>query len=189
MAKIGMEYVVMAKCTEDESGAATYSDGRYIGPSSAFSATANNNEVKDYGDDRAVESDVTLNDFSISVEVNELPLELEAFMLGHAYDSDAKEMQTTTEDIAPYLGVGFIGKSRRNNKTVYRGVWFVKCQFANPNEENATKQESTTFNHSTLEGTAYPLPNHDMSTKKEFDDLDDAKAWLNGLAGIETVGA
>lgn len=184
MAKIGMEYVVMAKLTENESGAASYSDGRYIGPSSAFSLQTNNNDIKDYGDDRTVESDVTLNNITLSVEVNELSLELEAFMLGHNYSTEDKEMITSTEDIAPYLGVGFIGKSRRDNKTIYKGVWLPKCQFMNPSDENATKQESTTFNHSTLEGTAYPLTDHTMSDKKEFETLEDAKEWLNEKASI-----
>lgn len=184
MAKIGMEYVVYAKLGSDEE---TYSAGKYLGPTSAFNMTTNNNDIKDYGDDRAVESDVTLNDITISVEVNEFGVELEADLLGHKIDPESGEMVSSTEDVAPYLGVGFIGKSRSNNATIYRAIWLPKCQFKNPADDNSTKQESTTFNHSTLEGTAFPLADHTMNVKKEFKGegaLDAAKAWLNGKANI-----
>lgn len=184
MAKIGMEYVVAAILHEDEQGKATYTDGRYIGPSSAFNMNTNNNDVKDFGDNRVVESDTTLNYISVSAEVNQLGLELECFLLGHEYDEEKKECDESTLDVAPYLGFGFVGMSRSEGKTIYRAVWLKKVQFAAPADDNSTKTENTTFNHSTLEGSAYELADHTIRKKSEHDTLDDAKAWLNELAGI-----
>lgn len=183
MAKIGMEYVVSALLSE-ESGSAVYSAGKYWGPSSSFNLTTNNNDVTDYGDNKAVETDKTLSTISVSVELNELTLALEAELLGHEYNAESKEMKTTVYDIAPNVGLGCIGLSRRDNKDVYRAIFLNKVQFANPADENTTKQESTAFNHTTFEGTAFPLNTGEMSVKAEFDTLAAAKTWLNAKVGI-----
>lgn len=184
MAKVGMEYVVSAKLTEAQDGTPSYAGGRYWGPSSSFSMTSNTNDVKDYGDDRVVETDKTVNNYTVSIELNELSLELEAEILGHTYSSENKSMKISNQDVAPFIGLGCIGKSRRNNKNVYKGIWVFKAQVADPSDEYTTKQENTTFNHVSLEGTAFALANGDMVDKQEFDTLEAAKAWLNTKANI-----
>lgn len=184
MAKIGMEYVVSALLSEND-GIATYSEGQYWGPASTFNLTTNNNDVTDYGDNKAVETDKTLNTITVSVELNELTLALEAALLGHTYDAEKREMKTTVSDIAPNVGLGCIGLSRRDNKDVYRAIFLHKVQFANPADDNSTKQESTSFNHTTFEGTAFPLATGEMSVKAEFDTLAAAKVWLNEKANIQ----
>lgn len=186
MAKVGMEYVVSAHLTEGEDGVATYTKGRYWGPSSSFSVSPNASSVDDYGDDGVVESDRSITNAGISIELNESTLELEADILGHVYDSETKEMTSSRDDQAPWLGMGCVGKSMRNNKIVFRVIWLNKVMVNEAGEELATKQETTTFNHSTYEGTAYSLKDEKGSwvIKKEFDTLAAAKAYLNEKAGI-----
>lgn len=183
MAKIGMEYVVSAKLSE-AGDTATYADGKYWGPTSSINVSPNVNDVKDYGDDRVVETDTSVTNAGISVELNENTLELEAFLLGHTYEKEKKELSCSVNDIAPFVGTGFVGKSKNNGKVVYRGVWLTKCQFKSPNDDNSTKQESTTFNHTTFEGTAYYLKSGVWREKAEFDTLEEAKAWLDKKANI-----
>lgn len=186
MAKIGFEYVCAAELTENEStGEFSYKDGKYLGPSAGITLNTNNNDVKDYGDDRTVASDTTLNNITLSLEINEFSTKLNAWLLGHAYNEEKRSMKTNTEDVAPNMGVGFIGKSlNTENKLVYRSVLLYKCKFAEPSDENTTKGESTTFNHTTIEGTATPLANHDIKDQAEFDTLEEAKEWINDQLGI-----
>ena len=76
---------------------------------------------------------------------------------------------------------------KRNNEYVMTATFLFKAQFAAPNNENSTKQESTSFNHTTFEGSAYPLKNHKLYRAKEFKGetaLEDAKAWLDAIVGI-----
>lgn len=185
MAKVGMEYVVSAHLTELE-GVASYDKGKVWGPASSFSVSPNVNEVVDYGDDRAVETDRSVNNAGVSIELNESTLELEADILGHTYSSESKEMTAARDDVAPFLGLGCVGKSRRNNVLVYRAIWLSKVQVNEAGEDLATKQETTTFNHSTYEGTAFALADEKGTwvIKKEFDTLEAAKAFLNTKAGI-----
>ena len=188
MAKIGFEYTVMGKLTSGtgtSGSAATYTNGIYMGPNSAFNFTPNSNDVKDYGDDRVVETDTSVIDGSISVEHNELTAEQEAYMLGHNY-SDGRVI-SNAEDIAPFIGIGFVGKSKRNGSRKYTAKFYYKAQFREPGDDNATKQDSTTFSHSTLEGNMFTLDNGDWRDAKEFDTLAAAKSWLNAKVGIPSV--
>jgi len=188
MAKVGMEYVVSATLTEGSNGSTTYADAIYWGPSSSFSITPQANDVTDYGDDRAVEIDKSVNKADVSIELNESTLELESALLGHTYDSSSKEMVASRDDVAPFIGLGCVGKSLRNNTMVYRGIWLSKVKVAEPTDENTTKQESTSFNHSTYSGTAYTIGDTKgtLITKAEFSTLTAAKAWLDGKAGVTT---
>lgn len=184
MAKVGLEYVCSAKLTEaEETGAATYAAKRYWGPSSTVGATPNTNQVQDYGDDRVVESENTLTSIALSIELNEPTLELEAELLGHEYDSETNEIIEGSDDVAPFEGIGFVGKSKRNGKMIFRAIFYPKVQVSQPDEEYSTKTDTTTFNHSTFAGNAYALGNtkHTIRRKAEFDNLAAAKAWVDNL--------
>ena len=195
MAKVGFEYVAMGKMTADTDtslSAVQYTEGIYMGPNAAFNFTPNANDVKDYGDDRVVETDTSVIDGTISVEHNELTMEQEAYMLGHtvaeaAQDSPA-HIVSNADDVAPYLGIGFVGKSKRSGAMKYTAKFYPKCQFREPNDENSSKQDSTTFNHTNLEGNMFTLQNGDWRDSAEFDTLATAKTWINGKVGISAGG-
>jgi len=187
MAKIGMEYVCSAELTESNAGGQytrTYANGRYWGPSSSFTGSPTNSDVKDFGDDRACETDVSFSNGSLSVELNENTLALEAWLLGHTYDASTKKMVCNSADVPPFLGTAAIGKSRRNNVTIYRVIVYYKTQFASPEDGLQTKQENTTFNHTTLSGSFFECQDHAWKEMQEFDTLDAAKTYINTLFGI-----
>ena len=186
MAKIGFEYVVVGKLSES-GGSPSYLDSMYFGPNAAFNVTVNSNDVKDYGDDRAVETDATMIDAAISVEHNELTLEQEAYLLGHTQNSTTDVVVYNVEDEAPFVGIGFVGKSKRSGSRVYTAKVYFKCQFKQPGDDNATKQDSTSFAHTTLEGNIYCTENSKLwRTAKEFSTLADAKEFLDDYFGIES---
>ena len=192
MAKIGFEYTVIAKMTAgtDKSlSEVAYTEGIYMGPNSAFNFSPNANDVKDYGDDRVTETDTSVIDGTISVEHNELTMEQEAYMLGHSITgaTGSEHIVSNAEDIAPYLGIGFVGKSKRSGALKYSAKFYPKTQFREPGDDNATKQDSTAFAHTTMEGNMFTLENGDWRDAAEFDTLAAAKAWLNAKVGITTT--
>lgn len=176
MAKKGIRYAVFGKLNEQ---AGTYSNGANLSPVAAFNGTPNNSNVKDYGDDICVEVANETVGASLSVELTNDDLEIIALLLGHTLTSG--EMEYNSNDQAPYVGCGAIGKSGSK----WRAKFYKKVLFAEPNDENATKQESTTFGHLTLEGDAVPLADGSWKAEKEFTQLADAKAWLNAKVGIQ----
>jgi len=186
MAKTGLEYVVLGDLNEADG---TYSNGFYLGPTSTFNGSPATSDVKDYGDDRAVETDNSVTGGTVSVELNEMVNEHYARMLGHEHDKTKDSVKCNANDVAPFLGIGAVGKSKADNRNKYTVKFYHKAQFKEPNDENATKQESVTFAHTTLEGNLFTLENGDWKEVRGFDELDAAKAWLNEKVGITAGGA
>lgn len=181
MAKIGFEYIVAGKLDTDVStsaSAAVYTETREIGPGANVNGSPTSSDVKDYGDDRTVATDVSVTGGTLSLELNEPSMANEAWILGHTIDADGA-MLRNSNDIPPYVGIGFVGKSRQlDNTTGYRAKIYLKAQFKEPNDENATKQESVTFSHTTMEGNLFQLENGDWKLDKLFETLAEAKAYV-----------
>lgn len=188
MAKIGFEYIAAAELTlstATDAKSAKYTKGKEIGPGANVNITANSSDVKDHGDDRTLLSDVSVTGGTISLELNEPTLETEAWMLGHTYNEETGVVRNM-EDIPPYLGVGFVGKSKSSEKVgiTYRAKIYLKTQFKEPGDSNATKQDSVTFSHTTMEGNLFQLENGDWNMDKEFETLKEAKDFINKTLGI-----
>lgn len=184
MSKTGFLYACAGILKSDESG---YEKGRYLGPSATFSITVTSSDVKDYGDNRVVETDTAVTGGTVSLELNEMLSENNAYILGHAVDEESGEVTFSQDDIAPFLGLGAIGTSRRDGKNKYIGKFYKKVQFKEPNDENATRQENTNFTHSTLEGNMFVPEDGIWKEQNEFDTLEEAKEWLNKKVAITAV--
>lgn len=98
--------------------------------------------------------------------------------------------------MAPYFGVGFYKRRRKNNVTSFTVIWLYKVQHGEPTENAETKGESVNFQTATIEGKAYPVEIADESGQKKmsvgkkllFKTEAEAKAWLEKQAKIgETV--
>ncbi len=188
MAKKGIRYAVFGKYNETTSGGSTtieYTEGKYLSPVAGFTGTPNNSNVKDYGDDKCVEVANETTGASLSVELTNDDLDIFTFLLGHTVDAVGEHVIYDVDDVAPYVGVGAIGKSGSK----WRAKFYTKVLFAEPTDENTTKQESTTFGHITLEGDAVPDANGTWKIEKEFSSESAAKDWLNTQAGVGAGGA
>ena len=180
MAKKGIRYCVFGERNEADG---TYSNGAYLSPVVNFTGTPNNSNVKDYGDDRCVEVANETIGGTLSIELNNDDKQIFALVLGHTLTDG--EVVYSTDDQAPYVGVGAIGKSGAE----WRAIFYPKVLFAEPTDENTTKQESTTFGHITLEGDIVPLEDGTWKKDKRFSTLADAKSYLNALVGIQESNA
>lgn len=183
MAKLGFEYVAAGKLDE---ATGKYSGGRHLGEAATFNVTVSANDVKDYGDNHAVLTDTSVTGGTVSIELNDMLEELNAFLLGHTYEEETKNLICKKDDIAPYLGLGAVGISK---KAGYRYIakFYKKVQFREPNDENATQTDTVTPAHTTLEGNMFVPEDNIWKEQQTFDTLDEAKKWLNGKLGIETT--
>lgn len=187
MAKVGLKYPVAAPLKED----GTYDEGYVIAKAIKASVTTNNNDVILYADDGEAESDKSFKNGTISLNVDDLTQKTYADMLGHKYTAAGTEENAEPEtvvasagDIAPYLGIGFYGEIRRNNKPSFMAKWLKKTQFAEPNDETDTKGETVTFQTPTIEGTVFKMEDGTWKEQAEFATEAEARAWLNKKAGI-----
>lgn len=181
MAKKGFEYAVAGKLNEKTG---SYTEGKYFGPTSTFNITTTSNDVKDYGDNRAVETDTSVTGGTVSVEINEMVNMLYAYLLGHTLDGEDGHIVCSKDDIAPFVGLGAVGISRSEGKDIYTAKAYKKVQFKEPNDENATQQDTLSFTHTTLEGNMFVPEDGVWKEQKTFDTLKEAKTWLNELFGV-----
>ena len=180
MSKKGIEYAVFGIFDET---AGTYSGGKYLSPVASYNGNPTKSSVKDYGDNRVVETDNSVTGGTLTVEFNHDQEDIYTMLLGHQLESGEgtdKAILFNANDVAPYVGTGAIGKSEGD----YVAKFYKKVQFAEPNDENQTKQENTTFNHVTLEGEIFVLADGSWKETKRFSTLAAAKTWLNGKVGI-----
>ncbi len=168
MAHVGMKYPVAAPLKDVKDGVATYEKGFVIGRAISFTGTPNKNDVTLYADDGMAESDKTQRDWGVSLNTDDIELKVQADLLGHDYDPASGEKEDEpgykperiiigTDDIAPYFGVGFYKRRRKNGVTSFTAIWLYKTQFSEPTENAETKGDTVNFQTPTIEGSSYPV--------------------------------
>ena len=180
MAKTGIKKVYVGKWSAE----GTYSEGKKLGTTAGFNGNPNANDAVDYGDNGAQETDKSVTGGTVSLEQNELTLEEKSMLLGHQMDVSKKELVYDVNDVAPYVGIGAIGTSRRSGANVFVGKFYKKVQFGEPNDENSTKQETTTFGHDSIEGTILIPEDGIWKEEGEFKKEAEAEARLKKKVGI-----
>lgn len=158
-----------------------YSGAKEIGTLVTFNGTPNNVSVDDYGDNGVVESNRSVNQIALSMEMNELAGKEYADLCGHTYDEETKKVTVKTTDNAPYVGIGAIGNSERKGRAVYVLKFYPKMQFSDPTDENSTETETKEYKHSTVEGTGMPNKEKVLKVEQEFDTLEEAQEALDKL--------
>lgn len=187
MAHIGMKYVVAAKLKDDES----YEKGFVVAKAIQFTGTPSSNDVQLYADDGVAERDNSVVNMGTSLNVDDVSLKAQADLLGHTYTAagtgqtaEPEKIVVSANDVAPYVGMGFYKRRKKNGVTSYTAIWLYKVMNRPVTENAQTKGQNTEFQTDTIEGTADQLTNGDIYEKVVFSSETAAKAWLNKKANI-----
>lgn len=178
MSKKGLRYVAFG-IRNDTTG--TFSGGKHLSPAAAISGSANTSDVKDYGDDRVVETDKSVTGGTLTVELNHDEDEIYTMLLGHTKNENL--ISHNVDDVAPFVGVGCVGQSGSK----WTAKIYTKVQFAEPADENNTKEESVQFNHITLEGDILIPEDGIWKMRQTFDTFALAKAWIDEKLSVTTT--
>jgi phi13 family phage major tail protein len=179
--KIGLKYPVYAKY-DDSTGSPVYSSGAVMAKAMSAKIAWTKNDAKVYSDDALDDTDQSIIGGTETLGVNELTLEVQSALLGHAISNG--ELVANADDIAPFVGHGFYGKVKRNGVFKWRAIWLCKEQYAEPDDENETEGEKAAFKTPTITGTIMRDINRNLKREKLFDTEADAIAYLNTLAGL-----
>lgn len=183
MARIGLNNFRYSTLTEASDGTPSYNGA--VQPAKAISCTVtpSNNSASLYADDALAESDTSFANASVSITIDKADLQTMATLLGHTYAAGTG-MTRSSSDTAPYVGLGRVVTMMNNNAISYRAEILYKVKFAEPTAEENTKGDTVEFGTTTLEGTASTLANGDWSIAKDFDDKDDAIAFLTSTFAV-----
>lgn len=191
MARIGMKHPVWAPLTKETPGQMpTYGEGIVVGGAIAGTITVTRNNAELYADDALKENDNSATGGTLSLEVDGISKAGRVAMLGFVEsEDDAVDM---TDDASPWGGYGYVEVLSTNNVKSYGAAFVFKTMFGLNNITSNTRGQSTSFGTTTLDGKmAAAVVAADQKNRfyryKEFGTLEEAIAWLDGLANIASA--
>ena len=98
----------------------------------------------------AVATDISFGEITVTIETTDIPIEDQAILLGHGYDSTTSVLTAKSSDTAPYVGLAF--ESQKHDGGI-RCVKLYKGKFAPTQETVNTKGENIDYQVPQLEGT------------------------------------
>ena len=154
MAKVGiskLHYAIIDSSHEDSpTSNPTY--GTIKAPNCGIvsaDVSVDSNKVSLYADNMVWESETSMGDINLSLDLADLPLEVQADLLGHTYSSTDHTLIKKSSDTAPYVAVGFEFLLAGSKKLA---VWLYKGKFAEPNMNGQTKGENTEYQTNEISG-------------------------------------
>lgn len=146
--KIGMKDLYYAKLTKDDATGVTYEAPTLITGAISAKISPKSDTQTLYADDGAFETASQLSEISVELELADLPLTVQAALLGHTVSNGVLEAKST--DQAPYVAIGW--RSLKSNGK-YRYYWLLKGKFEIPDDESQTKEDKANFQTAKIKGT------------------------------------
>lgn len=150
MALIGLKNFHYATVSADTDSSTTYGTMKKLGNAVSVDINPTINKTNLHGDDMAVATDISFGEITVSIETTDIPLEDQAVLLGHTYDSTTSALTAKSSDVAPYVGLAF--ESQKHDGGI-RCVKLCKGKFAPSQETINTKGENIDYQVPKLEGT------------------------------------
>lgn len=175
----------------------TYADGAVMGKATEanieISTTEDNNL---YGDNAIAETDRRFASGTLTLSTTDLSPEVSKAILGlteqavtgidGVTDKDVKELVYDDNQVAPYLGVGFIIAKKVNGVLKWRSVILTKVMFSIPADAATTQGETIEWQTPELSGTIMRDDSATHVWKKEatFSSEDQAEAYIKTRLNI-----
>ena len=104
-ATIGVENLVYSKMLDEN--IPTYDTVKAMAPLINIKVTPKINTESLYADNRKVEIASSLGDIEVEIEQQDLPLEVQADILGHSLNATTRVTTYDKDDMATYVAIGF----------------------------------------------------------------------------------
>lgn len=200
MAIIGLSKPYYAKYNYDElTGSVTYSDGGLMGKLVEMNNEPETTEDSNlYADNGIAESERAFSGGNVSFTTDHFTQEVTKTILGVKEQAvtiegadDATELVFDDEANAPYLGVGYIIKGKKNGEHVWRGVVLLKVMFSIPSEAATTQGESIEWQTPELSATIMKSDEGAHAWRRQADFATEAlaDAYVRKILNITTTDA
>lgn len=170
MARVGVEQLTVFKELTDDVNGATY------GPPYTFtkklmkiSCQPNISTADISADDQIVETDSTIVDYGITIDLKDLTPSEHAMLLGKTLVNGV--VTTSKNDNAPYFLVAFKSKKSRGSGGGYKYLKYLKVRFQEPKDDYESSGRDLKYQTAVLEGKAIPRL-YDGAYKREADDAE-----------------
>lgn len=177
MSKVGISNLHYATVATEDQATSNPTYGTIKAPSCGIVSAdiqVASNTANLYADNMLWDTESSMGEVTLTLDLADLPLEVQADLLGHTYDSTDKTLIKKASDTAPYTAVGFEFLMAGGKKLA---VWLYKGKFQEPNQQANTKGENTEFQSNEVTGTFVALKGTGQNTgrwqySQEFDASD-----------------
>ncbi|WP_251032860.1 major tail protein [Bacillus sp. ISL-7] len=145
---VGLKDLYYAIQTKDDSTGVAYSAPIKIAGLINAKITPSSESLTVYADDGPSEQINQLGTIGLELETKDLPLDVQAALLGHSIVGGVLIKKDT--DIPPYVAIGY-RSSKSNGK--YRYMWLLKGKFDLPGQEDKTKEDKPSVQTPKIAGT------------------------------------
>lgn len=199
MAIVGLRYAAFARMTSHTEGSAiTYDTGKVIGMDTQVDVNITRNNAVLPADDVIAEEDNSIQTAQITMSLDDLLLENEAYVTGLSSGGtgDAAYYEDT-DDASPLGGLGYVRVRSKTNQVTgvtskaYIATWWYKVRGRIENENTTTKnpEQATNWQTATIIFRAIGafvdgIEKLRFRRRKEFTTFAAAKAWIDDLANI-----
>jgi phi13 family phage major tail protein len=142
-ALVGLKDLYYALLTKDDETGVTYGTPAKVSAAITAKISPKVDSAVLYADDGPAETAIAMGEVDVELETQDLPLEIQAAVLGHTLNAATGVMVKNSSDTAPYLALGFKAK-KANGK--YRFIWLLKGKFSPAEEEYKTSEDKVTYN-------------------------------------------
>jgi phi13 family phage major tail protein len=146
--QVGLRDLYYAILTKDDSTGVAYQTPVKIAGAINAKISPKSDTQTLYADDGPSESVTTLGEIEVEFEAKDIPLPVQAALLGHTMSNGI--LIKNANDTAPYVAIGF--RSQKSNGK-YRYVWLFKGRFETPEQEYKTKEDKPSFQTPKIKGT------------------------------------
>ena len=162
--QVGLSNLHYAILTSDTVSGVTYETPVSIPGAITANINPNSSSGVLWSDDAPSEVFSQMGQVDVEIEVKDLPLEVQAVLLGHTITGGILKRKST--DVSPYIALGF--KSLKSNGS-YRYVWLYKGKFQLPEINHQTKNDKVNFQIPKMKASFIRL-DYDNSWIKQVDE-------------------
>jgi len=160
----GIEQLVYAIMTDEV--LETYGAVKSAPPVININVAPKTDSANQWASNRVVDTATGISDITVDAETQDLPLEVQADLLGHVLDALTGTLRYNLTDKAPYVALGY-KRTKANGKARY--VWIFKVKFQEITEESKTQEGVITFQTPKITGLAIANKNGDWKDVADED--------------------
>lgn len=179
MSKVGVSNFHYAKQTTEDtaSSAATYGTVTAVAGTVSVDISPASNKATLYADNGPYETASALGEVTVTIDLADLPLAVQADLLGHTLTDG--QLDSKVSDVAPYVAVMFeylLGNGKKRCVKLYKG------KFTEPSDTAQTKGENVEFQTFSVEAAFVQLKNNGMwKSTKDFDADASTASWYSSV--------
>ena len=144
--KIGISNFHYAEMVKDDKTGYSYKAPVHVPNLVSLTLDHTTNSVTFHADNQPIEIATSYGGTKTSVEMAEVPLDVQAVLLGHTYSGGV--MKRNANDKAPYVAIMYeqlLSDGSKKYVKMYKGMFRI------PRDEGTTKKDNTEFKSTTIE--------------------------------------